>query len=270
MAWIDSEDVFDADTMTMPIIGIASRLVRHDSGEHSHGKGQLLFAQSGTMQIILEQAISVLPPLKLAWIPPFCSHQVRLNEVVGYRSVYIDTTVFKHLPDKYRIVATTPLLQSILENIAISDWQSDWLSESRQSHWLAVLWDELAVAKTENVLLPWPQDYRLQKLSTTDLPPMLHELSTQVGACAKTITRIFQQETGMTYQAWRQQWRLLKAIELLHSQMPLLEIALGLGFANDSAFAAFFKKMTGMSTRQYGQSGIATEYPAIKPPQDTR
>lgn len=253
MAWIDSEEAFDADSMSAPIIGIASRLVRHDSGEHQHQKGQLLFAQSGTMRIALANELSVLPPQKIAWIPPDCVHRVSLNEVVGYRSIYIDTAVFSHLPHGHTIWASTPLLQAIVENIAVSDWDSDWLGNSPESRYLAVLWDELSMAKTENVLLPWPQDYRLQKLSRRDLPPMLNALAAQVGACEKTISRIFQQETGMSYQAWRQQWRLLKAIELLHGQMPLLEIALCLGFANDSAFAAFFKKMTGLSTKQYGQ-----------------
>ena len=45
MAWIEADAIFDPDTMAMPIIGISSELVKHNSGEHQHNKGQLLFAR---------------------------------------------------------------------------------------------------------------------------------------------------------------------------------------------------------------------------------
>ncbi len=251
MAWIDSDDAFNADAMIEPVVGIASRLVRHDSGWHQHEKGQLLFAKSGTMRITLDAGMSVLPPQRLAWIPPFCRHRVVLNEVVGYRSIYLDTNVFAHLPNEHMIWAMTPLLQAILENIALSAWSCDWFNDTRQAHWLNVLWDELVFAKQDKILLPLPDDYRLQKISWLILPPLLKDLANQVGASEKTITRVFKQQTGMGYQAWRQQWRLLKAIELLYANRPLMEIADILGFTNDSAFAVFFKNMTGQTTMQY-------------------
>ncbi|MCG6289669.1 helix-turn-helix domain-containing protein, partial [Vibrio vulnificus] len=69
----------------------------------------------------------------------------------------------------------------------------------------------------------------------------------QVGASSKTITRLFKQDTGMSYQEWRQQWRVLKAIELLSTPLPVSEVAHQLAFSSDSAFIAFFKKQTGQT-----------------------
>ncbi len=251
MAYISAQTQFNADAMKEPIIGIASELAQHDSGEHLHQKGQLLFAKSGTMRITLNNEMSILAPQRVAWIPPYCQHRVTLNEVVGYRSIYIDTHVFSHLPKKHTIWSSTPLLQAVLEKIALSNWGSPWQSSSRERNWLNVLWDEIEDATIESMQLIYPQDSRLAKLLLFTLPPPLQELTQYIGASEKTITRIFQKETGLNYQAWRQQWRLLKAIELLHSTATLAQIAEALGFANDSAFAAFFKKMTGLSTRQY-------------------
>ncbi|UNM95569.1 helix-turn-helix transcriptional regulator [Ignatzschineria rhizosphaerae] len=251
MAWIESDAKFDADKMMQPIIGIASKLVRHDSGLHQHQKGQFLFSEKGAMTIILGDSMSVLPPQRLAWIPPGLIHRVQLREVVNYRSIYIDASIFTHLPKGHTIWHVTPLLRAVLEMIALSDWDTNWELGTRENHWLQVLWDELTFGKTENIQLPLPEDYRFQKLNFSALPPELKELTKIVGASEKTITRIFQKETGLGYQAWRQQWRLLKAIELLSDELPLMDIAIELGFSNDSAFAQFFKRMTGKTPKQY-------------------
>ncbi|MCY1458200.1 Helix-turn-helix domain protein [compost metagenome] len=55
----------------------------------------------------------------------------------------------------------------------------------------------------------------------------------------------------MSYQQWRQQWRLVRAVEQLAIHQPLSQVALELGFASDSAFIAFFKSMTGSTPRAY-------------------
>ncbi len=67
------------------------------------------------------------------------------------------------------------------------------------------------------MLLPLPRDKRLAPLlaSLEQLPPELQALTTRIGASSRTIGRIFLRETGMGYQQWRQQWRLMRAIELL-------------------------------------------------------
>ncbi|MNJ79696.1 Helix-turn-helix domain protein [compost metagenome] len=55
----------------------------------------------------------------------------------------------------------------------------------------------------------------------------------------------------MGYQQWRQQWRLMRAIELLATGRNIGYSAFELGFASDSAFIAFFKAMTGTTPGVY-------------------
>lgn len=57
----------------------------------------------------------------------------------------------------------------------------------------------------------------------------------------------------MNYQAWRQQWRYIKAIELLAQEKPYHYITQELGLTSDSAFISFFRKMSGMTPREYQQ-----------------
>jgi len=55
----------------------------------------------------------------------------------------------------------------------------------------------------------------------------------------------------MSYQQWRQQWRLIKSVELLAKKYRNSDIAQALGFASDSAFVSFFRKMTGKTPGEY-------------------
>lgn len=67
----------------------------------------------------------------------------------------------------------------------------------------------------------------------------------------KTISRLFRRDTGMSYQQWRQQWRLMKAVEMLATGERITDTAMALDFASDSAFIYFFRTMTGMTPGRY-------------------
>ncbi|MBD2812385.1 helix-turn-helix transcriptional regulator [Xenorhabdus sp. Vera] len=250
MAWLQQSDHFDPDSFNMPVIGIAAEMGQHDSGFHQHNMGQLLFTQRGCIKITLENQISILPPTRVAWIPPKTRHRAEMRSSVGYRSIYLNVSETELISAQSEVLEATPLLQALLERIAISSFDSDW-HHGRRAHWLAVFFDEIREARREPTLLPLPFDRRLKYLLLEQLPPPLCILATYIGASEKTITRIFQRDTGMNYQQWRQQWRLVKAIELLAQNKTLSYIAQELGFANDSAFVTFFRRAMGRPPREY-------------------
>lgn len=250
MAWLKQQDLFDADSIGNQLIGIAADMGMHDSGWHQHKMGQFLFTQGGCITIRLNDRLCLLPPTRLAWIPPRTPHRAIMTEAVDYRSVYIDVALHSNLPVQVEVMTVTPLLRAVLERIAVTDFKTDW-SKGANANVLAVCLDEVTVAQREPMLLPLPSDRRLSGLDMDQLPPPLHELAQKAGASEKTILRIFRKETGMTYQQWRQQWRLLKAIELLASGETITAVAFELEFASDSAFIAFFKKMTGYTPRVF-------------------
>ncbi|MGU3416694.1 AraC family transcriptional regulator [Enterobacteriaceae bacterium C34A] len=252
MAWLSGTTEFDPDILQQPVIGIQSELGDHDSGLHCHRMGQILFSREGCVRLTMNdgELLCLLPPTRAAWIPGGISHRAEMRSIVAYRSVWLDQAVFTSLPDKPAILSVNPLLRELLERIAVSGWQTDWQQEANV-HLAGLCVAELAMAKHEPMSLHMPRDRRLNMLSGDLLPPSLAELARSCGASERTLSRIFLRETGMAYQPWRQQWRLMKAVELLATGARVTDAASALGFASDSAFIYFFRSMTGETPGGY-------------------
>ncbi len=252
MTWLNADSLFNPDHFDAPVIGIGARLSNHDSGLHHHLRGQLLFTQQGCVRITLEHKLCMLPAARAAWIPPGIAHRAVMQKAVEYRSLYLSPELSRELAHEVRVISVSPLLRAVLENICEAPFDTDW-NQGKHAHLIALCLSEMAEASTHPMLLPLPIDRRLSSLLGTldQLPPDLQTLVERVGASEKTIGRIFLRETGMGYQQWRQQWRLLRAIELLATGRSLDHCAFELGFSRDSALIAFFKQMTGRTPRAY-------------------
>lgn len=252
MAWLAADACFNPDRLQAPVIGIAAVLGDHDSGLHQHQRGQLLFTQQGCTRITLDHQLCLLPPTRAAWIPCGVPHRAVMQRTVDYRSVYLSQALAQHLPRQVRVIEVSALLRAVLEPMALAPFDTDW-HHGRYAHLLALYLEEIHAAAAQPLLLPLPQDKRLAPLlaNLETLPPPLHTLERQIGASAKTIGRIFLRETGLGYQQWRQQWRLMRVIELLATGHSISDCAFELGFASESALIAFFKGMTGTTPRAY-------------------
>ncbi|MEG0861853.1 MAG: helix-turn-helix transcriptional regulator [Pseudomonas sp.] len=252
MAWLAADADFDPDTFKSPVIGIGALLGNHDSGIHQHQRGQLLFTQQGCTRISLAHQLCLLPPTRAAWIPSGVPHRAVMQQSVDYRSVYVCPILAEQLPAQVRVIEVSGLLRAVLEAMAMAPFDTDW-DQGKYAHLLELCLSEINEAREQPTLLPLPRDKRLAPLlkNLEQLPPELQVLQQQVGASGKTIGRIFLRETGMGYQQWRQQWRLMRAIELLATGRSIAYCAFELGFASDSVLIAFFKTMTGTTPRGY-------------------
>ena len=121
---------------------------------------------------------------------------------------------------------------------------------------IAVLVDEVLMLESPPLHLPAPRDPRLR--SITDVlvddpsdPRGPSEWSKMVGASERTLARLFVKETGMGFREWRQQLRLLKAIERLAGGEDVTSVALDLGYRSPSAFIAMFKRVLGETPGRY-------------------
>lgn len=255
MAYLNKEEELNLKQINQTVIGLASDLVRHDSGFHSHPQhAQILYAPSGCMTLLTRSHQVILPPQKLMYIPAGLEHRVTFRNVVAYRSIYLDVEQ-RQLDDlKLQVRIVSPLLAEVIERICWWEWEGTYTRQ--QQHILQVFWDEFNEAKEESYTLDIPSDYRLQAFMSAfmlekKVPPFLHEFAQYVGASEKTITRIFKRETNMTYQAWRHQWRVYRAIELLAEGRSISEVSDQLEFSSDSAFIEFFKNHTGATPAKY-------------------
>jgi AraC-like DNA-binding protein len=71
------------------------------------------------------------------------------------------------------------------------------------------------------------------------------------GLSPRTLTRRFPTETGLTFIAWQQRARLLKAMELLAGGASVTSVAFDLGYETVSSFIDLFKGSFGTTPGQY-------------------
>lgn len=67
----------------------------------------------------------------------------------------------------------------------------------------------------------------------------------------RTLSRRFVSETGFTFTQWRQQARVLRALERLADGVTVTAVALDLGYDNVSAFIDMFRRTLGTTPGQY-------------------
>ncbi len=260
MAYIEADATFDASAYAAPVVGIAADLgASHDSLLHQHEHDQLLFAASGCMSVTLDHQWLVLPPTRAAWIPAGVPHRVQLRGAVAYRSIYVQPGLLQQKgvavsPTRALVCQVNPLLREIIERMALAAFDFDW-SQPAAQHLLQVWADELVGATVLTGALSWPLHPRVRQALATyeagSVLPSLTELALETHLHAKTLTRVFQRDTGLGYQEWAQQWRLQRAIEALAEAHSISDVAQLLAFASDSAFIAFFKRQLGVTPKQF-------------------
>jgi AraC-like DNA-binding protein len=69
------------------------------------------------------------------------------------------------------------------------------------------------------------------------------------------LARLFRQETGMSFGAWRQQARLIDALGRLAAGQPVTDVALDLGYQSPSAFTSMFRRALGRAPTHYFMEG---------------
>ena len=83
-------------------------------------------------------------------------------------------------------------------------------------------------------------------------PIQQREIASVVGLSPSQFSRMFHKKTGMRYRDWLRQRRITHAMNLLSKfDDPIGTIAFEVGFGSISTFGRAFKKVTGMTPREY-------------------
>lgn len=254
MPRFDPRHTPDPDRLSAPVVGfVIDAPAPHDSGVHQHRRAQLLYAVSGVLQISIGHTQYLLPPTLAAWIPPGLPHRAQAGKPFAYRSLYFDARHARGLPATPRIVAVSPLLRELI--VCMADWPLEDRLSAAQARLLRVLVDTLLLAPEQPLQLTLPQDLRLQRiagclLADPRLSRDLAALTIRFGLGLRCASRLFQAQTGMALGAWCQQLRLLAGSRMLAEGMAVGEVSDALGYAQESAFIAMFKRCTGRSPGQ--------------------
>ncbi|WP_019025880.1 AraC family transcriptional regulator [Colwellia piezophila] len=221
---------------------------------HSHPWSQLSYSCVGVMHIETDAGIFVIPPEQALWLPPGMAHQHFCKNKVSYRSLYIDPVLSEVLGNKVRPLTIDPLLKALI--LEISSWPEDYQETAQTQRFILVLIDRLTMAKSNQLFMPTIQDKRLLPIiETLNQEPAnkltIEQWALKVGASSRTLNRLFNKNYGMGFSRWKQKLRILKSLELLNSNTPLVDIAFELGYESTSAFITGFKKQLGCSPKKY-------------------
>lgn len=224
-----------------------------ETDSHSHARGQLMGALSGLVSVGVETRQWVVPTIHAIWIPPHRMHSVRSYGPFSGWSVFVAEHRCASLPQEARAIRTTPLLREAVRRAAT--WPGTEL-DAAQTRIAEVILDEIGASKAESLMLPRPADARLVRIAdalASDLADnrSLEEWAAWSGVSARTLSRRFVAETGLTFAQWRQQARLLRALERVADGAPVTTIAFELGYENVSAFIDMFRRATGTTPGRY-------------------
>jgi AraC-like DNA-binding protein/quercetin dioxygenase-like cupin family protein len=221
---------------------------------HSHPRAQLVYGISGVMAVTTVDGVWVVPPERAVWVPGDMPHRVDFPTDVKMRSLWVRADAARNLPRACSVVTVSPLLRELIRTAV--DLPAEYDADGPAGRLMAVILDQLEVLDQAPLHLPWPEDARLVRIAEklVDDPAngaRLEDWAKTAGASARTLARLFVKQTGMTFGAWRQQARLLKALELLAAGQGVTATALDLGYDSPSAFIAMFKKALGVSPGKY-------------------
>ncbi|MGC7411164.1 helix-turn-helix domain-containing protein [Pandoraea pneumonica] len=233
------------DATDPPLIALMGRIDEpRGSQTHQHDSGQLLGLLAGLLTVSTSAGTWVVPTTRAVWIPPNHPHAAFSHGPFYGWAVYVRPDRCDGLPDTPRAIEVTGLMREAV--LRAAQWELEQ-PDRRQESIVNVILDEVSASDADTFRLPMPGDARLRRIATAlvDNPAdarTLDEWAVWANTTSRTVSRRFVEETGLTFTAWRQRARLLRAVELLAAGQPVSTVALDLGYDNASAFIALFRR----------------------------
>jgi AraC-like DNA-binding protein/mannose-6-phosphate isomerase-like protein (cupin superfamily) len=233
--------------------------------EHAHGAAQLIYAIRGVMNVCSGQSMWVIPPQFAMWIPAGVPHNIRMTGEVSMRTLYLKGGVAPRMPAACAVLHVTPLLRELtLEAVRIGRIGTSRLHRAMRD----LIVEELSKASPVPITLTMPVDERARAVAAAAMEslaksPSLRQLCGENGTSVRTVQRAFRQSPGISFESWRRQARLMRAIELLAAGRRVKEAAFETGYRQPSAFVQLFRLAFGVTPKCW-MSMLATrpEWPS--------
>ncbi|WUI02417.1 helix-turn-helix transcriptional regulator [Spirillospora sp. NBC_00431] len=217
---------------------------RERVGWHDHEHDQLAYPSHGVLEVSTDAGMWVVPPHRAVWLPAGVPHSHRAHGPTQLRTV--NFTPGEPAFGGPTVLAVSPLLREVI--IALT--AEDGLAVRPRRNLERVALDQLRRVEELPLHLPVPVDDRLRSIAAAlaDDPAdrrTLAEFGRAAGASERTLSRLFRQETSMTFPQWRAQVRLHHALILLATGASVTGVAAACGYAGPSAFIEAFRHAFG-------------------------
>lgn len=258
---ITAKRLRELDDLRPPVVVTSFLWGEHDLPRtHRHRRGQLVFSGENVVTVTTGRIRIVVPPNRGVWVPPEVPHETMGHGMIRMQSVFVRPDHAGGLPDRCVAVAISPLLRELMHAVAGST--EDFAPDTPGHRIALVILDQLRQLPLVSLHLPMPEDRRISAVCEALLADpsderTLPEWGTAVGASTRTLSRLFQDETGMSFHHWRQQARLLAALPRLADGESITNVALDLGYQTPSAFITMFKSVLGVTPGAYFEETAA-------------
>jgi AraC-like DNA-binding protein/quercetin dioxygenase-like cupin family protein len=226
----------------------------HHITPHWHARAQFVFAIEGTMRVRTTRRVWIVPPSRALWIPAHTVHEIQIYGAVKMHSLYVNDDACKGMPSSCEVLSVTPLLRALIVRAAALPAAYDEAGDDG-------LLMRLLMAEVRRLVpcaldLPLPESADLMQLCER----ILADFSTRrpcgldavdMHTSTRTLYRRFLRETGITFARWKQQARLLESIRRLSLGVPVITVAVDLGYESPSAFSTMFRRALGMAPRAF-------------------
>ena len=225
---------------------------------HMHREAQLVYAASGTMQVTTPKGRWLVPPDRAVWVPARLEHAIDVLANIEMRTLYFDLAWLKRetrgagLTSEF-VVRVSPLLHQAI--LALFDSRN---TRERTALLLRLAMLELRQAEDSATFVPLPPEPRCRRAADIVLrapaaAPEIETLARKVGTSARTLSRLFASETGLSFKSWCQRARIAAAIERLSmgKNVSVKKLAAELGYASVPAFSHAFRQVTGKTPTEF-------------------
>jgi AraC-like DNA-binding protein/quercetin dioxygenase-like cupin family protein len=260
MTLLSSLSEFDPDRVSTPAMAIRVDTAENENETpvHSHRKGQLVLALRGGVTCDVPGMRWMVPPNSGVWIPSGLLHSNRAtaNAMIYFLLVEPNSAP---LPEQCCTLSISPMIREMILHLATLP--QDYPSNSHCARLVRVLLDELASRPVENLSLPVSTNPKLQLIvdTLTNTPAdrtSLPQWADRVAMSERSLSRLIERETGLSFGRWRQQIHILIALRELSSGAMVHQVSATLGYDSTTAFITMFKKALGKSPAKYFQDRL--------------
>ena len=247
----------DVDSVRLAAFSLADEHRAFASREHAHRKHQLLYAEAGTLELVTDDGMWLLPPQRAAWIRARTLHRVRARGAVSLRTIYLAERWKVPGESAISVFAVPGVLREMI--LHAMRFGPERGRDARAERFFAALVDLVVECARD------PHPYRLPTARSPELvratkillerlddPPTLAELARRVGTSERTLERRFEDEAAMGARSFLRRARVLRAMELLAQPgATVTEVAFAVGFESLSSFSRAFAELAGERPRAF-------------------
>ncbi|MET4762241.1 MULTISPECIES: AraC family transcriptional regulator [Bradyrhizobium] len=247
---------FDPETVPRTVAAFGGHMVTKgmELAMHEHRKDELVLSVRGIVRLEAGHGVWIVPPRCAVWIPGHVPHSVSVAGDVEMHCLFVEPDAVPALPRQCCTLTISPLLEHLLVHATHMPVMYD--PDGADGRIAAVLLDQLSLAPAEELRFPMPADARLRRIASAMMTDpsdraTIEDWSRRMAVAPRTLTRILQRETGMSFGRWRQQLHILIALQRLDQGASVQAVALDLGYEGASAFVTMFRKALGKPPARY-------------------